>query len=130
MPLFHCTTIPSVSSVPLVCTADTYEDIFRRVPRHARASSRFKTGDRLRIIVWGPHGSQYRDVTLDPIVKVCSCGEQYTFADWCKRPGIDPWIDDVVVLDQRQCTCGSHITLPIAYSIDTAGREEAGHESA
>lgn len=60
-----------------------------------------------------------------PILRTHGCGRSFTLEEWFALPGIPPQVDDVVILDQRLCPCGSHLAIPIAYAITPEGREEA-----
>lgn len=65
---------------------------------------------------------------MSSCIRSHGCGRSFTLEEWFALPGIEPWVDDVVILDQRLCPCGSHITFPIAYSISEEGRTEAKDE--
>lgn len=51
------------------------------------------------------------------VFKKCSCGRTFTRQEWAQLPNVRFWppdtVDEGLTLEQRDCPCGSSITLTI-----------------
>lgn len=50
----------------------------------------------------------------EPIVKRCGCGAVHTLAQWRALKLVGEFVDEVVELELRNCTCGSTISVEVA----------------
>lgn len=60
-----------------------------------------------------------------PILRTHGCGRSFTLEEWIALPYVGIHEDDAVVLEMRNCPCGSTLGLEVAYRITLEGREEA-----
>jgi hypothetical protein len=59
------------------------------------------------------------------LLRTHACGASFTLEEWFALPYVGTTRDDVVILEQRNCPCGSTLALPIAYENTPEGRDEA-----